>query len=380
MKGNTSSSTTTIANTKFDRAHRRRIVSSTLSIATLLCTLTGTSNAFLTPPSSHNEITLATAGVAQQRRQPITHTSFNQQHPRQLLSSTTRLSAVVGNLDELIMSAQSSAANLANLSFSTSTGPTPLSLLALYGAGLLTSFSPCTFGMLPLTISYISAAAGERSDKTAFLPTVAFAAGLASVFCGLGLSVSYLGGVFGQTSSESVIGSILLALVSSGVCITMGLQLLNLIKVPLPSLALEPPPLNGADAIAEDKNKDATVLLRTFLLGGSSALVASPCSTPVLTSILAFVAASRDTSVGVALLFTYTVGYVTPLLLISATGGQALAKVQALAFSRGDESWVSKVGGAVQPVSAAVLIWYGTDHLLTGIFGDASLAGLPIVQ
>ena len=57
-------------------------------------------------------------------------------------------------------------------------------------------------------------------------------------------------------------------------------------------------------------------------------MVASPCATPVLTSILGFVAAAQDPALGAILLFTYTVGYSTPLLVIAASGGQALVNLQ----------------------------------------------------
>ncbi|MFS7987150.1 putative cytochrome C biogenesis protein, transmembrane [Helianthus anomalus] len=44
------------------------------------------------------------------------------------------------------------------------------------------------------------------------------------------------------------------------------------------------------------------------------ALAASPCSTPVLATLLGYVAASKDSLIGGTLLLTYTTGYVAPLL------------------------------------------------------------------
>ena len=115
-------------------------------------------------------------------------------------------------------------------------------------------------------------------------------------------------------------------------------------------------------------------LLKTFLLGGSSALVASPCATPVLTSILAFVAKSQDPALGFFLLLGYTLGYSTPLLLVAATGGQALANMKS-------NDGYGKIGPWVTPLTAGILIWYGTNGLLTTLFGDPSLAGLaPILE
>lgn len=315
-------------------------------------------------------------------------------------------------IEDIIYQAQSTALQLTSASILSTSSTSLSSLAVLYFAGLLTSFSPCSLGLLPLTISYISNATGERDDRDVFLPTLCFAFGLASVFCGLGLSVAFLGGVFGSSSSSAVgdgIGSIVLALLSSGVSFLMGLQLLELINLPLPSLEIggftnasdgsidcsdgvcSRITYNEAGQIVElQSDSSAAVsklnsngissLFRTFLLGGSSALVASPCATPVLTSILGFVAASRDPALGTVLLLTYTVGYSTPLLVVGASGGQALANAQAAASTE-DGSFLAKVGLFVNPLTASILIWYGTTGLLEALFGDPSMFALnPILD
>mmetsp|Transcript_28298 Transcript_28298/g.34974 ORF Transcript_28298/g.34974 Transcript_28298/m.34974 type:complete len:422 (-) Transcript_28298:146-1411(-) len=327
-------------------------------------------------------------------------------------------------LEDLIYNIQSKASQMASSTFdstSSSSSTSIQSLAILYFAGLLTSFSPCSLGLLPLTISYISSAAGERDDKAVFLPTVAFALGLAAVFCGVGLSVSLLGnGVFGSSGDgDYTIGSIILAVLSSGVSIAMGLQLLELINIPLPSLEIGDfssamaASSSSASAVCsngvcrdisyeEDENGKISIdekvpftsssdtsnsngaLFRTFLLGGSSALVASPCATPVLTAILGFVAASRDPILGAILLFIYTVGYSTPLLIVGASGGQALANAQVAAAATGDDdgnegSIFAKIGLFVNPLTASILIWYGTNGLLEFLFGDPSMSALAPV-
>jgi cytochrome c biogenesis protein CcdA len=168
----------------------------------------------------------------------------------------------------------------------------------------------------------------------------------------------------------------------------MGLQLLDFVQLPLLNLSItaqtqksplqqEEVLLDSTGSIIDESGKNQRgSLARTFLLGGSSALVASPCATPVLTSILAFVANSNDPALGALLLFGYTLGYSTPLLLVAATGGQVLAKL------RGDGSSIySKFGPWVTPITGGILLWYGTNGLLTAVFGDPSLAGLgPIIE
>jgi cytochrome c-type biogenesis protein len=313
-------------------------------------------------------------------------------------------------LEDIVFNAESAAGALASASLQ---GGNPNNLLAslpvMYGAGLLTSVSPCVWGLLPLTLTYISQAAGERPDKRAALPTIVFALGLASVFCTLGIAAAQLGGVLGSASSASSSSSsaglgFVLPVLSNAVCLLMGLQLLDLIRLPLlsldfsakrtrttsPTTSNEPILIDGTGKIMssnnskEDKSdgRNGGSLLRVFLLGGSSALVASPCATPVLTSILAFVAGSSGQSVllGALLLLVYTLGYSTPLLWIAGTGGQALARLRE--GSEGGSSSSSSQFGAVSqwvtPVTAGVLLWYGTNGMLTTFFGDPSLAGMVI--
>lgn len=356
-----------------------------------------------TTASINHQIKTQTAPTFQQTKHH--HASISSSKSSSSSTTTTSLSF---SMEDLIYSAQSTASDLASTSLTSTTSLTSLSIL--YIAGLLTSFSPCSLGLLPLTVSYISNAAGEREDQAVLLPTVAFASGLGVVFCALGLSASLLGGVFGGGASSSsssgggddFLGTVTLAIFSSGVAIAMGLQLLDLIELPLPSFqvfsdALENTSMeedtmsNEIDfdddgnmiVVEKEKNKEdydgASALFRTFLLGGSSALVASPCATPVLTSILAFVASNRDPTYGTILLFTYTIGYSTPLLLVGATGGKALANAKASVLTDKD-SFVAKIGRLVNPITASILIFYGTNGILNTFGGDPSLAGLTILE
>lgn len=291
-------------------------------------------------------------------------------------------------------SLQTSASGLADAVLSDEL--TAASLVALYGAGLLTSLSPCSLGLLPLTVGYISQAAGERRDRAALVPTLAFAGGLAAVFCGLGWSAASLGGVLGSDANDAAGGGLVLA--SAVVAVASGLQLLEVVDLPLIPDATSLPkgllttnsdtsdgdgstPLyyeEGAAVVAAhdeegeegDSSSAFAALFRTFLLGGSSALLASPCATPVLTSILAFVGASGDPTLGSALLATYTLGYSTPLLVAGATGGGFLARARDLGGG---------VGQLVNPLTGSVLVCYGTNSLLVGLLGDPSLSGLSPV-
>lgn len=239
----------------------------------------------------------------------------------QLGLTITDFSSSLLNWDSLLYNVQNVASRLASISLKEGDPSNLLtSLPIMYGAGLLTSASPCVWGLLPLTMSYISQAAGERADHKTTLPSLAFAAGLATVFCTLGVAAVEVGGIFGSTANGAGNGGILLSVLSSSICLIMGLKLLDLVNIRLPSFARDTIRfftnaasssgsiatlssgnsgqqdlilIDGTGRImtADDRkkvsktNKDDEAirkengsLFRTFLLGGSSALVASPCA------------------------------------------------------------------------------------------------------
>ena len=396
--------------------HRRRRVVSRIQITLpllLMIIVLSQSHVHGFPGADVRRIQSSPVGSSLSSTRRRQHLFLPQQKPmktrtRTSSSSSTSTTAlqINFNVDDFIFQAQSAASSVAQLSLGSADPSSNLlkSIPLLYGAGLLTSVSPCVWGLLPLTMSYISNAAGERSDQATTLPTLAFAAGLASVFCALGLAAAAGGAVvFGSSTT------IWLPLLSNLVCCLMGLQLLELINVPLlsssPSIGSntnnflglatskteqeEPILIDGTGQIlpsssskTSKKQDEQGSLVRTFLLGGSSALVASPCATPVLTSILAYVANEESSHpiVGAAFLLVYTLGYSTPLLITAATGGQFLVKLKELG-STNETSFYGQVAPWISPITAGILLWYGVNGLLVTLFGDPSLAGLaPILE
>ncbi|KAF2578044.1 hypothetical protein F2Q68_00001054, partial [Brassica cretica] len=96
---------------------------------------------------------------------------------------------------------------------------------------------------------------------------------------------------------------------ASGLAIVMGLNLLEVIEHQLPSF------FNNFDPRAAAANfPSSNARVQAYLAGLTIALAASPCSTPVLATLLGYVATSRDPVVGGSLLLTYTTGYVAPLI------------------------------------------------------------------
>ena len=132
----------------------------------------------------------------------------------------------------------------------------------------------------------------------------------------------------------------------------MGLNLLEVLPLRLPSLDLD---VRGLPAL-RSLPPPARAGAEAYLAGLTFALAASPCSTPVLASLLAWVSTSRDPVAGGGLLLAYSAGYVAPLLG-AALGAGALARLLAL------RRW----SGWVTPACGVLLLAGGTYALLSRI-------------
>ena len=210
--------------------------------------------------------------------------------------------------------------------------PGPLTLVLVFGGGALTSLGPCSLSLLPVTLAYL---AGFDDGKSALGRSLAFCSGIVGALVLLGSVSGLLGRIYGQV--PALVPSLVAIL-----AVLMGLNLLGVLRIPLPA---------GPDPNSWRSKVPAP--LAPVAAGLAFGLAASPCTTPVLAVLLGWIAQSGRPLVGVALLSSFGIGQVLPLLL-AGTFAAAVPKLLAL----------RPIGRWVPPISGVVLVTTGLLTLL----------------
>jgi len=166
----------------------------------------------------------------------------------------------------------------------------PWIIVLIFIGGIVSSLSPCTLGILPVIMGYVGGYS-ENTTKKTVIQVLCFVFGLSLVLTTLGMIAAFTGQALGFHSSP-VFGLILSSLI-----LIMGLSLLEIIEVPMPTIIKQMP-----------KNNNNNLILYPIVLGGTFALASTPCSTPILAGIMAYASLKSNLMLGGLLLFCYALG------------------------------------------------------------------------
>jgi len=208
-----------------------------------------------------------------------------------------------------------------------------LAYLLVFLGGLISASSPCVLAIIPLVIGFVGGYS-EGNKRKAVTYAIVFALGLSITFTVLGGIASLVGGLFGD------VGKFWYYL-AAAVAIVMGLYLTGVVRFKLPQ-----------PVTLKSKHKG---IVGAFLLGLLFGVVSSPCATPVLAVILAFVATKGRIIYGMSLLFVYAVGHCALIVLAGVFTGF----VESYAKSKG----VSNFSSVTKKISG-VLIFLGGLYIL----------------
>ena len=213
-----------------------------------------------------------------------------------------------------------------------------LAFLLVFLGGVLTSFTPCVYPVIPITIGYIGGASRGKPWRGLRLSAL-FALGIAIVYSSLGLLAAATGTLFGAVSGSPVM-SIIVAVIFA----LMGFSMLGVFDIALPS-ALQTSLSGGATRRG---------FFGPLLMGMASGLVMAPCVGPVIVALLAWVSKTGSLLYGWALLFVFSLGLGLLFLVIGTFAGAIQALPKAGAWMEG----VKKGFGWILLAAALYLLRY----------------------
>ncbi|MFL5353089.1 protein-disulfide reductase DsbD family protein [Archangium sp.] len=178
-------------------------------------------------------------------------------------------------------------------------GNLALGAAVVFAGGLLTAMTPCVYPLIPITVSVFGARKAEGRGKALVL-TSSYIVGMGVVFSGLGVLAAKTGQAFG-----SMLGSPVVVTGLAVFLLALATSMFGAFELALPQGLQQR--LNSVGGAG---------LTGAFLMGSVSGFLAAPCTGPVLTGLLAFVAKSQSTVLGAALLFIYALGIGVPFFLI----------------------------------------------------------------
>ncbi len=184
-----------------------------------------------------------------------------------------------------------------------------ISILAAFGAGLVSFVTPCVMPLVPV---YIASLVGPEilDSKTSsrrmpvFFHSLSFVLGFSVVFTLMGALVGLAGIAINPQS-------LLVQRISGSLLVLFGLFMLLSLKIPW---------LNYEKRISPSLGRTSGYL-RSFLIGGAFTLAWTPCFSPILGGVFTLAISGETVWNGTFLLASYSLGLGLPFLIIGASFG-----------------------------------------------------------
>lgn len=190
--------------------------------------------------------------------------------------------------------------SLFNLNIDFNTNSLFLIFILVFFAGVLTSFTPCIFPLIPITLTIIKNNSSLGRFQS-FIKTLTFVLGIALTYAVLGLIAASTGTFFG-----SLLSNVYVLAAISMIYFLMALSMFGLFEFQF---------------FSKLQNKFSKVSTQSFLgifvFGMITGIFASPCVGPVLVAILTYAAQTKNLLYSFAMLFIYALGLGQIFLILS---------------------------------------------------------------
>lgn len=206
-------------------------------------------------------------------------------------------------------------------------------LAAAFGAGVLASLSPCVYPMIPVSIGFLGSQAGSGQR-----PVLMFFVGQVLTFAVLGVVAVRLGEIFGFSHELRSVN-----LIMGGLCLVFGIaSLFNY----FPLVGHKWNSFHSRFTRFEERS-----LWLPLAIGAGSALLASPCTSPILGTVLVTLSQSGTFQRGILLMISYSLG----ISLLFLGLGLGLMRLNRLPRAG---RWMSRVHKCSSGLIACVGLYY----------------------
>ena len=173
--------------------------------------------------------------------------------------------------------------------------------LAAFAGGFVVSLTPCVYPMVAVTVSVFGASQAKSRWAGAAL-SASFVLGIIAMLVPLGVSAGMSGAIFGSLLQSRVV-----VLVMAALFLVLSSAMFGAFEFALPAALTNRLAVMGGIGYKGG-----------FLLGMACALIAAPCTGPVLAGILTFIGKTRNPMLGAGAMTAFGLGLGVPFFAVGA--------------------------------------------------------------
>lgn len=220
-----------------------------------------------------------------------------------------------------------------------------LTLATFFGLGLLLTFTPCVFPMIPILSGIIVGQGKSIDTHKAFVLSLTYVLAMSVTYTAAG----YLAGISGESLQVALQKPWVLG-IFAGIFVLLALSMFGFYDLQLPSS------LQTRITQMSHKQEGGT-LVGVAIMGFLSALIVGPCLAPPLAGALIYISQEGSGPLGAMALFALSMGMGLPLVLMGTLEGKFLPKAGA---------WMNAVKGVFGVLLLGVAI-YLLDSVLPAV-------------
>ena len=182
-------------------------------------------------------------------------------------------------------------------------------------AGLLLSFTPCVFPMIPILTGIIVGQGPNISTRKSFLLSLTYVVSMATTYAIAGTIIASSGiNIQASLQNPYMIGGF------AALFILLALSMFNFITIQMPQY------FQNILINKSNTNKSGTYI-GVGLMGSLSALIVGPCVTAPLIGALVYIASTNNYIIGATALFSLGIGMGLPLLVLGTSASELMKKI-----------------------------------------------------